>query len=60
MRYILGRGFFPGLAAAALGHNGIMEAGSEAFWELVKLVIAVNLDGFLGGIHYHMAFLAPM
>jgi len=44
----------------ALGHNGVVEAGSEAFWELVKFVIAVNFDGFLGGIHHHVAFMAPM
>jgi hypothetical protein len=37
-----------------------MEAGSEAFWQLIKLVIAVNFDGFLGGIHDHVAFVAPM
>jgi hypothetical protein len=37
-----------------------VEAASEAFWELVNLIIAVNFDGFLGGIHYHMAFVAPM
>jgi hypothetical protein len=37
-----------------------MEAGSEAFWQLIKLVIAINLDGFLGGIHDHVAFVAPM
>jgi hypothetical protein len=53
-------GFLSRLAVAALGHNGIVEAASEAFWELIKLVIAVNFDGFLGGIHHHMAFVAPM
>jgi hypothetical protein len=56
----LGGGFLPGLAAAAFCHNGIVEAASEALWELVKLVIAVNLDGFLGGIHDHVAFVTPM
>ena len=53
-------GFFARLAVAALGHNGIVEAGSKAFWKLVKLVVAVNFDGFLGGIHHHVAFVAPM
>ena len=56
----LGGGFLAGLAAAAFRHNGIVEAASEAFWKLVKLVIAVNLDGFLCGIHDHVAFVAPM
>jgi hypothetical protein len=37
-----------------------VEAGSEAFWELIKLIIAVNLDGFLGRIHDHVTFFAPM
>jgi hypothetical protein len=37
-----------------------VKARSEAFGELVKLIIAVNLDGFFGGIHYHVAFVAPM
>jgi hypothetical protein len=53
-------GFLTGLAAAAFRHYGVMEAASEAFWKLVKLVIAVNLDGFLGRIHDHVAFMAPM
>ena len=56
----LGGGFLAGLAAAAFRHYGLMEASSEAFWKLVKLVIAVNLDGFLGGIHDDVAFMAPM
>jgi hypothetical protein len=45
---------------AALRHNGIVEAVSEAFWKLVKLIIAVNLDGFLGGVHHDVALVAPM
>jgi hypothetical protein len=44
----------------ALGHNGLMEAVAKVFRELIHLVIAVNLDGFLGRIHYHVAFVAPM
>jgi len=58
--YILGGRFLPGLAVAALGQNGIMEAGSKPFWEFVKLVIAVDFNGFLSGIHDHVAFFAPM
>ena len=53
-------GFFARLAVAALGHNRIMEAGSKACWKFVKLVVAVNFNGFLGGIHDHVAFVAPM
>ena len=44
----------------ALGHNGLMEAAPKVFRELINLVIAVNFDGFLGGVHDHMAFVAPM
>lgn len=57
--YLVG-GFLAGLAAAAFGHNGIVEAASEAFWQLIKLVIAVNFDGFFGRIHDHVALFAPM
>jgi len=32
MDYFLIGGFLAGLAAAAFGHNGIVEAASEAFW----------------------------
>ncbi|HLK51920.1 MAG TPA: hypothetical protein VKU42_00610 [Candidatus Angelobacter sp.] len=60
MKYALSGGFLPGLAAPAFRHNGVVEAGSEALWKLIKLVIAVNLDGFLGRIHDHVAFFAPM
>jgi hypothetical protein len=60
MKYSLSSGFLSGPTAAALGHNGIMEAASEALWKLIKLIIAVNLDGFLGCIHHHVAFFAPM
>ena len=60
MKYALSGGFLSGLAAAAFRHNGVVEAGSEALWKLIKLVIAVNLDGFLGRIHDHVAFFAPM
>jgi len=60
MEYALAGRFLSGLAATAFGHNGIMEAASKALWKLIKLIIAVNFDGFLGGIHHHVAFLAPM
>jgi len=60
MEYALAGRFLSGLAAPAFRHNGIVEAASEALWKLIKLIIAVNLDGFLGGIHDHVAFFAPM
>lgn len=56
----LGSGFLSGFTIAAFRHNGVVEAVSEAFGELVNLVVTVNFDGFLGGIHHHMAFAAPM
>ena len=56
----LGGGFLSGFAVAALGQNRIMEAVPEALWQLIKLIIPVNFDGFLRGIHNHMAFVAPM
>jgi hypothetical protein len=60
MEYSLAGRFLSGLAATAFGHNGIVEAASKALWKLIKLIIAVDLNGFLGGIHHHMAFFAPM
>jgi len=57
---ILGDGFLFRFALAAFRHNGIVETVSEAFWKLVKLIIAVNFDGFLGGVHHDVAFVAPM
>jgi hypothetical protein len=56
----LGGGFLAGLGAAAFRHNGIVQAASEAFWKLIKLIVPVNLDGFLGRIHDHVAFFAPV
>ena len=52
--------FFPGSAIAAFSHNGLVEAVAEVLRQLINLVIAVNFDGFLGGIHDHVAFVAPM
>jgi len=60
MEYPLAGRFLSGLAAAAFRHNGIVEAASEALWKLIKLIIAVNLDGFLGCIHHHVTFFAQM
>jgi hypothetical protein len=57
---ILGGGLFPRLAMAAFRHNGVMKAASEAFRKLIKLIIAVDFDGFLGGVHHDVALVAPM
>jgi hypothetical protein len=51
---------FDVFATFALGHDGLMEATTESFGELEDLIITVDLDGFLGGIHDHVAFMAPM
>jgi hypothetical protein len=56
----LGGGLLAGPAVAAFCHNGLVEPVSEVIGKLVQLIIAVNFDGFLGGIHYHVAFVAPM
>jgi hypothetical protein len=60
MEYQLRGCFLFRFTRAALRHNGIVEAVSEAFWQDVKLIIAINFDGFLGGVHHHVAFVAPM
>ena len=43
----------------ALGHNGRPEPGSKVFREFVKLGIAIDFDGLLGGISDHVAVVAP-
>ena len=47
-------------AGLALGHNGLVETISKILGEFVDLIISVDLNGFLGGIHHHMALMAPM
>src|SRR5215468_7209030 len=37
-----------------------MEPAAEGFRELVELVIPVDLDGLFGGIHDHVAVVAPV
>ena len=39
---------------------GRPELGFEVFGEFVKLGIAVDFNGLFGGIHDHVAFVAPM
>jgi len=38
----------------------LVEATTEGFGKFENLVITVDLDGLLGGIHDHVAFMAPM
>jgi hypothetical protein len=38
----------------------LVEAVSEIVGKLVKLIITVDFDGLFGGIHDHVAFVAPM
>jgi len=53
-------GFFTLAAIAAFCHDGLVEAGPKVVRELVNLVIPVDLNGLFGGIHDHVAFMAPM
>jgi hypothetical protein len=48
---------FPG---GALTYDGAAEAAAKIFWQVVKLRIAINLDGHLGGTEDNEAVVAPM
>jgi hypothetical protein len=48
--------FFPALA---FGDDGGTEAVAEVVRQFVKLGVAVNLDGLLGGVADHVAVVAP-
>jgi hypothetical protein len=57
---LAGRAFRAGFfSRLALGHNGRPEPGSQVFREFVKLGIAIDFDGLLGGISDHVAVVAP-
>jgi len=60
LAYILCLGFLGLAAIAAFCHDGLVEAVAEIFRQLIDLVIAINFDGFLGGVQHDMAFVAPM
>jgi hypothetical protein len=47
------------LVLLALGHDGGAEAGTEVVRQFVKLRVAVNFNGFLGGVANHVAVVAP-
>jgi hypothetical protein len=49
----------PLLVLLALFHDGATEAGAKVFGQLVKLGVAVNLNGFLGCVADHVAVVAP-
>ena len=48
------------LFAFALGDDSSLELGAEGIWKVVNFVVAVNLDGHLGGIADHVAVMAPL
>jgi hypothetical protein len=37
-----------------------MESVSDGIWEGVNFVVAVDFDGFLCGVAYHEAVMAPL
>ena len=43
----------------AFAHDGLVEFVAEGFWKLIDLVIAVDLDGLLGGVTDNVAVVAP-
>jgi hypothetical protein len=43
----------------ALGHDGGAEAATKVFGQFVKLGVAIDLDGFLGGVANYIAVVAP-
>jgi hypothetical protein len=43
----------------ALGNNSGTEARSEVVRKFVKLGVAVDFDGFLGGVTNHKTVVAP-
>jgi hypothetical protein len=47
------------LSRMTLGNDGSAQAGAKVFGKFVQLGIAINLDGFLGGIADHVAVMAP-
>ena len=44
----------------AFCHDGLVEFVSEGLGKFVNLVVAVDLDSLLGGIHDHVAVMAPL
>ena len=42
-----------------LGNNGGTEPGAEIVREFVKLGVAIDLDGFFGGVANYKAVVAP-
>jgi hypothetical protein len=52
--------FFVLSGASALVHDGFVKPGTEGIRQFINLVVAVDLNGLLGGIEDHMALAAPM
>jgi hypothetical protein len=47
------------LVLLALGHDGRAETPAKIFRQFVELGVAVDFDGFLGGVADHVAVVAP-
>jgi hypothetical protein len=43
-------GFFIGAVMATFCHDGLVEAAAKVLRQFVNLIIAINFDGFLGGV----------
>jgi hypothetical protein len=52
----LGVGGFLGLAASS--HDGRVKAVAQVVWELVGLLVPVDVDGLPGGVDDHFAVVA--
>ena len=51
--------FGPGfLARLTFGNDGTAKAGAKVFRQRIKLGVAINLDGLLGGVADHVAVMA--
>jgi hypothetical protein len=49
-----------GLGALALREDGALQFGAEVVRKLVDLILAIDLDGLLGGIADDIAVVAPV
>src|SRR5258708_17550428 len=48
------------LAGFAFGENRLVKSYPQALGKLVQFIVAVNLDGLLGGVEDYLAFVTPM
>jgi hypothetical protein len=47
------------LVSFALGYDGVAKTAAKVVGKLIKLGIAINLDGLFGGIANHVAVVTP-